>query len=387
MLVLSKLFNFSSRRQIVVSQAGVDTSPPSGWMKRFRPGIQFCPESETIPEAFLTCCDRMGDSVAVADERMGILTYKRLKISVLAAAGRIKKLPGKNIGIMLPASVGAVILTYATLLAGKVPVMINWTAGPKNLKHAVDLSKLEVVLTSRVFLEKLKAPLGPAVKEKLLAVEDLKKQIGPWRKLFAYLLAQMSPEKILRYFNWKGDSNSTAVILFTSGSEASPKGVPLTHRNILSNVSGIMQRVSMVGCDILLGFLPPFHSFGFTANVVLPTVLGLKTVYHPDPTRGRQSARVFRKWRVSVCVGPPTFLLKMLSVTDPSAFKTGRLFLSGAEPTPQALIDQVSSLGAELRVGFGTTECGPTITITTYDKTATKNGVGKPVQDMQGMIV
>ncbi|MFO0004809.1 MAG: AMP-binding protein, partial [bacterium] len=127
------------------------------------------------------------------------------------------------------------------------------------------------------------------------------------------------------------DPDSPAVVLSTSGSEALPKGVPLTHRNIMSNVNGVLEAFSISKDDVLLGFLPPFHSFGLTICTLLPLMTGLKVAYHPNPNESRKIAKAICAWGATIAAGTPTFLRSILSSGEATQFKTLRALVSGAE--------------------------------------------------------
>lgn len=344
-------------------------------------------EGAILPEVFLNNCDRMGNAIAVADAASGILTYAQLKMRVLLIADYIRTLPGEYIGILLPASVGAPLLILATQLAGKVPVMVNWTVGKRHLETVLDLTKLQAVLTSRAFVERVENADLSIIEDKLVMLEDVRKTFGIIDKVKALLRSKMSTQKILKLFNAdKISPDNKAVILFTSGTESMPKGVPLTHNNILANQRASYEVLDAWTDDVMYGILPPFHSFGFTV-ALFGLNAGVKTVFSPDPTNGEAVANGFEKYGVTIMIGAPTFLKNMLKAARPEQLQTMRLVVMGAEKPPPELIRMLADLGKEKSIieGYGITECAPVIC--GNRKGHPKIGVGLPIPNVEILLV
>ncbi|MCB1149170.1 MAG: AMP-binding protein [Chlamydiia bacterium] len=375
-------------RQIVPSDEKTAPIDTRAWDTKVEKERVFVAEGETIPEVFLNNAARWGKAVAVGDDRTGVMTYERLRLGAVVLAEYIKDLPGDNIGIMLPASVGATLTTLAVQLAGKVPVMINWTVGPRHLNHVIEGAGIKRILTSWAFLDKLGNVDLADVDDELLMLEDVKREIGLGRKIRGALLSKKSPEKILEHFKIdKRTKDDTAVILFTSGTEAAPKGVPLTHGNILSNLRSVCKTVEVFSNDIYFAVLPPFHSFGLTAGVFFGTLTGMRVAFYPDPTNGPMMARGIEKWRCTVVTGAPTFLKAMLKAGEPEQFQTLRWVVSGAEKAPPELYDLMERKGMPgvLREGYGITETSPVLTLNRLDMEP--GGVGMPVADVDLLII
>lgn len=346
------------------------------------------PKGNTIQEAFLNICDEMKNHVAIGDDLIGTLTYKKLKISVLALAEEIKKYPGKNIAILLPASCGAYIVILATLMANKVPVMLNWTLGPRYLNHMMQVTNSESVISSWKFLERLSNVEFGHLTTKMHYLEDIKKGISKRKQFNALLLSLKSTESILNKLNLKNVSeDDTCVILFTSGTESNPKGVPLSHKNILSNQSGAINAVELKDTDIFYGILPPFHSFGFSDAGLLPILAGIKVAFFPDPTDSYSLAEGVERWKITLICSAPSFLKGLLHAASDEQLKSIRLFATGAEKTPKSLFEKVEKLGKDkfLIEGYGITECGPVITFNEVGKPNV--GVGKPLQNVEICII
>ena len=347
------------------------------------------PEGKTIPESFLRVCDRMKNCQAGADNMTGVLSYKKTKLATLVLASVIKKLPGDKIGIMFPATVGANIIFLAASLAGKIPVMINWTLGERNLRHVVEISGIEVILTSMKFVDNLDNVAFDEIEHLLIFIEDLKREkINLKIKLNSILNSFKSADKLLEKLALNSiDENKPAVLLFTSGSEAMPKGVPLSHKNLLTNMRDSSTILNFNNEDVLYGFLPPFHSFGLTITSLLPILIGLRSVYYPNPTESRKIARGIQNWKVTIIPGTPTFIKGIIKAAKENQLNSIRIFVAGAEKVPEELFKAVENLntGAGLLEGYGITECSPVVSIIRPDEKP--EGVGRPVNSVEVCVV
>ena len=343
------------------------------------------PSGETITDVFLAQAAANPGRVLLADQTSGEKTFRELVLGLLVLKPMIEALPGTHVGIMLPASVGAGTIYLACLFAGKIPVMVNWTTGSRNLVHSLDLLGVQKVITARALLTRLES-LGirlDALGDRLVAVEDLRATVTLGTKLRALVRS---------YVNWgelrHARPPDEAVVLFTSGSESLPKAVPLTHRNILTNIRDVLRMVDVVDGDVLLGMLPPFHSFGITVTTVLPLCSGLRTVYHPNPTEAAILARVIEAFRVTMMVGTPTFLAGVVRVARPGQLDSLRLAVTGAEKCPQTVYESLRERCPRLAVfeGYGITECSPVVSVNPSD-TPVPGSIGKLLPNVEGVIV
>jgi long-chain-fatty-acid--[acyl-carrier-protein] ligase len=311
-----------------------------------------------------------------------------MKLRVILLAEYIRKLPGEYIGILLPSSVAATLLVYATQLAGKVPLMINWTIGPKHLEHVKELSHVQVVLTSWAFIDRLRDVDLTPIEDMLIMLEDEKKNFTLSKKLSALWRSKHGTHSIMKHFGINEmDPNNQAVLLFTSGTESMPKGVPLTHHNLLCNMRGSIAVVEVQKPDVLFGILPPFHAFGFLVGALLAPLAGVRIAYSPNPTDGKKLAFEFERWGITIVCGAPTFIKGIISASQPDQLKTLRLCVSGAEKAPKELFNMFESLGKKgiLIEGYGITECSPVITMTRSDKPP--RGVGEAIPGVELLIV
>ena len=240
---------------------------------------------------------------------------------------------------------------------------------------------LKQILTAKSFYTKIEGLLPESVKQKCIFFEQKVAGISLATKLSG----------VISYFfltKPKIKLDDTAVILFTSGSESMPKVVPLSHRNIVSDLWGAFSVINLRTDTMLLAFLPPFHSFGFTILTIFPLVTGIKTAYSPDPTDSRELLKILNHSRVNTILGTPTFLKQLLNVTSHAEMKLIKLAISGAESMPSSFIDRFHEKcqkGALLLEGYGITECSPVITINPQDKQK-ENSVGVFIKGVDYLI-
>lgn len=385
---VNRLMGIASKK-IVVEEAGGDNGVNLGkWHKKVsRPKVMI-PEGKTIPEAFINSCKRMDGHYAMGDNRTGPMTYSQTLVRVILLADYIKTLPGQYIGIFLPSSTVATLLILACQLAGKVPLMVNWTIGPRHLESVAELSRVRVILTSWAFLDRLHEVDLTPIEDMLVMLEDVKHKFTLGKKLKALWRSKLSTHSILKAFGAdKLEPNSRAVLLFTSGTEAMPKGVPLSHHNLLCNMRGAIKTVEVEPHDIFFGILPPFHAFGFTASSLLAIMAGMRVAFSPNPMEGKKLADDFERWGVTIMAGAPTFIKNMIIAGKPEQFKTMHLCVSGAEKAPAELFNLFTDIGKEgaLIEGYGITECSPVLTMNRSDKPP--RGVGEPIPGVELMVV
>lgn len=385
---VGKFMGIAAKQIISEDTTDEEEASISQWNKPIKKERATIPSGDTIPEVFLNTCQRMANAIACADMRAGVVSYSQLKMRTIILANYIKTLPGNYVGILLPASVAATMTILATQLAGKIPVMINWTVGPRHLQAIKELTNIQTVLSSWAFIDKLQNVDFTGIEDQMVMLEDVRGKISFTDKLKGYLLSKKNPKTVLKAFG----SNNTkkddpAVILFTSGTESMPKGVPLSHFNILSNQRAAVDTLHLYSDDVLFGILPPFHSFGFTISSLAGVLAGLRTAFSPDPTDGKRLARGFEKWGVTIICGAPTFIKGLLKVAKPEQLKTMRLCITGAEKLPQDLVEMMKEIGKQhlLFEGYGITECSPILTFNRIEKP--RKGVGEPIPGVDITIV
>jgi acyl-[acyl-carrier-protein]-phospholipid O-acyltransferase / long-chain-fatty-acid--[acyl-carrier-protein] ligase len=236
---------------------------------------------------------------AVADSSGTSLSYGRTLAGALALAGKLKGLVGEaeHVGVLLPPSVGGALANLALALLGRIPVNLNYSAAEASLRSAQAQCGITSVVTSRAFLEKLP---GLARLEGMLFLEDLQPEISRWDKLAALVKARLYPAALLGSCEGFHPDRS-ATVIFSSGSTGEPKGVMLSHHNIMSNVEALRMVFRVNLNDNVCSALPFFHSLGFTGTLWFPLVSGFSAAYHPNPMDGEKIAQVVREHRRPSC--------------------------------------------------------------------------------------
>lgn len=383
---VAKVMALASRQIEYKEEVEEQTTKIPKWSRKSPRKLLSMPVGETIPEVFLNNCDINANQMACGDNMAGALSYGQLKMRVVLLAEYIRHLPGDHVGILLPASVAASTVVLATQLAGKIPVMINWTVGPRHLETVLKLSNLQVILSSWAFLDRLENIDLDIIEPYLVMLEDARQQFSIFDKLKAFSRSKMKASTVLKIF--KADhisKNTRAVLLFTSGTESMPKGVPLTHENILTNLRGVLQLVELNSDDVIYGILPPFHAFGFAISGICGLLCGMRVAYSPDPTDGKRLADGFEKWGITILVGAPLFVKGLIRSAKPDQLKTMRLCVTGAEKAPPELYKMVGDLGGELLEGYGITECSPVLSMNPI--VGIHRGVGKAFPGVELCIV
>ncbi|MBR6060125.1 MAG: AMP-binding protein [Victivallales bacterium] len=335
------------------------------------------PDGTKVTEVFLKNAAKFPDRVLLADQNKGICSYKKMVLAIMVLKSAIEKIPGERIGILMPACMPVVLVYFATLFANKVPVMINWTVGLRNMRHCLKNAQVEHILTSQVVIEQLegRGTQFEEIKDTFIYLEELAKGVSFFTKIRCLLASK---------FNWSSLRNApvqdTAVILFTSGSENLPKAVPLTHLNLLNDAKYAMKHIDMTLDDCILGMLPPFHSFGVMINFIISTCSNCRLVFHANPTEGEMLARIVAAYRVTMGVGTPTFIAGIFRNATQEQVQSIRMTITGAEKCPQSTYELIHSKcpTAHVLEGYGITECGPIAALNPIVN-AKQGTLGKPI--------
>ncbi|MFZ0147594.1 MAG: acyl-[ACP]--phospholipid O-acyltransferase [Xanthobacteraceae bacterium] len=342
------------------------------------------PTDRTVVEAVIEAAKLHGPAwPAIEDPVRGQMSYRRLLQATAILGHKLMPyaLEGHALGVMLPTSNAAVITLLAVMSGGRVPALINFTAGAANVLAACRAAQVDTIVTSRAFVEKgrlenLIAQVQAQVS--VVYLEDIAKTIG-------------LPDKLRGFFSWKRPlvartPDDWAVILFTSGSEGSPKGVVLSHRNMLANVAQAAARIDFGREDKLFNVLPVFHSFGLTAGTVLPLVSGVPTYLYPSPLHYRTVPELVYWTCATALFGTDTFLNGYARVANPYDFRSLRYVLSGAEPVKETTRRlYLEKFGLRILEGYGVTECSPVMALNTpmFNKFGT---VGRLLPGMEAKL-
>jgi acyl-[acyl-carrier-protein]-phospholipid O-acyltransferase / long-chain-fatty-acid--[acyl-carrier-protein] ligase len=342
---------------------------------------------QPIFHALVQAKSRFGGSKPVivdGDER--VLSYDEIVRASLALGHALKKgtKPGEAVGIMLPSGAAAVIAFFAVSAYGRVPAMLNFTSGSAGVKSALKTAQIRRVVTARRFIDlgKLDALVGDLAKEyEIVYLEDVREKLN---------LADKIAAAIGQYAPWLVASRplhqTPAVILFTSGTEGEPKGVALSHLNILSNVEQVRSHIALYPNDILFNPLPTFHCFGLTVGALMPMLLGLKAVLHPTPLQPHEIVRRIKSSGATILLSTDTFISQYARAGEQGDLNSLRLAVCGAErlrdETRQLLRKKYS---IELLEGYGVTEAAPVVAAN--QPGANRSGtVGRLMQGMEARL-
>jgi acyl-[acyl-carrier-protein]-phospholipid O-acyltransferase/long-chain-fatty-acid--[acyl-carrier-protein] ligase len=329
---------------------------------------------------FVRTAKKFENKLAIADRTLNRrVTYKRALIGSLVLTKRFEQYPPGFLGIMIPNSAGSVLTILATLMSGRVPVMINYSTGAAaNCEFAQKKCDFKTIVTSRALCEKIKCPHVDG----MIYLEDIMESIGFFEKIKAAFRAGRPLETILNGIHG-GNEDDTLLILFTSGSEKEPKGVQLTHRNIWSNYVSLKKAFGFTSDDIFLANLPYFHVFGQTANLWVPIAEGMTLVTYANPLDFKTICDIVREEKVTLMAGTPSFFWGYVRNSKPGDFKTARILLAGADKCPDALRKAFMEMHQKVLVeAYGTTETSPAITVNTPEFNR-PGSVGRPIEGVQ----
>lgn len=369
-----------------VGQKGLELkSIPKGWYKSRSKQVLTLHPGLTIAETFLNQAKSDPKKVIVADQLSGAKTNREIVTAIMALKPELEKLPGPTLGIMLPASLSAGIAYLSVMFAGKTPVMVNWTVGIGQMQYCLKQAGVTHVVTAKALVEKLKTQdmRFSAVGAEWIFLEEMVGQLSLGKKIAAIVKSRLSWSCL-----YDGKISGTAAIVFTSGSEADPKGVPLSHNNILSNIRDFTSVLPLRNNDRLLGMLPPFHSLGLTCTLIMPFCIGTKTVYHVSPTDAVILSRLIDSYKATLVVGTPTFLNGIVQAGSPEQLKHLRLIFTGAEKCPDYVYDAFDKACPQtiLCEGYGITECSPVVSLN-HDTDPHRGTIGKVLPSLQYAIV
>lgn len=292
----------------------------------------------------------------IYDNIFWLQTKKDFIVKAYLISDYIKKIEWDYIWIMLPSIASTSILIIATYLAWKVPVMLNWTLPTDAFNHCVNFSKTTKILTSSNFYDKIKNKSLDEHREKYIYLENLLRDIKLMQKLKALVKG---------FFMIIPKLPNTAVILFTSWSESLPKAVALSHENLIENIVWAISIFEIKQSDKLLWFLPPFHSFWFTINTIMPLITAMRVAYTPDPNDAKTILNLIKNCKINVLTATPTFLKMIMALATVSDFETIKYVVVWAEKCSEEVFNKFSELCPNWKIleWYGITECSPVVSI------------------------
>jgi acyl-[acyl-carrier-protein]-phospholipid O-acyltransferase/long-chain-fatty-acid--[acyl-carrier-protein] ligase len=357
--------------------AGLNTSRARGrvtdWLRGRMLAQQFQTELAAGPDhvlsAIIAAAQRQPGKVILQDATMQALTYRRMLIGADLLAGRLEPaLPpaARRVGVLLP-NVNATPIVLLSLWAlGKAPAVLNYTTGVAILAACSELADLKHVVTSRAFLARLKLNLEPLVKQgvQIIFLEDLRAGISKAQKLSSAVRLRLRPAALARRVaDGRVDGDAPAVILFTSGSEGVPKGVVLTHRNLLANIKQMSAMVDLQDHDRFFNALPLFHSFGLTIGALLGLARGLYVFLYPSPLHYRVVPALLYDRHCTIFLSTNTFLNGYARKAHQYDFRSVRYLFAGGEKVQEETARAwAQRFGVRILEGYGATECSPCLT-------------------------
>jgi acyl-[acyl-carrier-protein]-phospholipid O-acyltransferase / long-chain-fatty-acid--[acyl-carrier-protein] ligase len=335
----------------------------------------------TLFSALLKAVANYGkDRVALEDPERQPIAYCRLVLGALVLGKKliVGTAPGERVGILLPNVQGAVVTFFGFSAYGRVPAMLNFTAGVKNIRAACEVGGLSTIITSRRFvdmgkLEDVVAAIGQG--RRVIYLEDIRKLVSSLDKIKGVIDAARAAKVHARYVS---SPDAPGVVLFTSGTEGTPKGVVLSHANLVANAYQIYAHGEglLDPSDIVMNPLPIFHSFGLTAAMLMPLLNGMKVVMYPSPLHYKQVPKLVGETRATILFATDTFLQGYARAADEGDLKTVKYVVAGAERVKDDTRRLWEPYGTTILEGYGCTECAPVLSCNT--PLAMKNGtVGK----------
>ena len=345
---------------------------------------------------FIRLAKKRWASMCMADSTGKELTFGKTLIASIILARMLREICSrcKIVGVMLPPTVGSALSNLAILFADKIPVNLNFLAGDEAINSALGQCEIKTIITSKTFLEKIDMP----VRNEMVFLEDIMEDVSVFKKLAAAFQAKLLPAGFLaRCFNRSGKTAGDMVsVIFSSGTTGMPKGVMLSHHNVLSNVESFTSAVGVNDFDSIMAVLPHFHSFGFTCTIWFPLLTGMKVIYHPNPMDAKSVGELVHKYKMSVLVGTPTFFGAYVRKCPVEQFKSLRYAIVGAEKLRDSIRHAFEKkYGMELLEGYGCTEMAPVVALNVSDslrparlQSGNKPGtIGHPIPGVLGCIM
>ena len=347
-----------------------------------------------LGERFVQTARRNWRRRCISDSAGKCLNYGQTLVNAIALADEIKKITYslQTIGILLPPSIGGALANLAVTLLGKVAVNLNYSVSQQLMNSAIKQCGIKTIISSRQFTKKL----GHIESlEGLVFLEDIAGRVTLTTKIRAYLKARFMPQALLANARLRcGDDLATVV--FSSGSTGQPKGVMLSHDNIISNIEAVCKVFKLKPDDNLCGVLGFFHSFGFTCSLWLPVISGVSASYVANPLDGKLVGQTAHRNRCTILFAAPTFLLNYIRRAEHEDFVSLRAVVVGAEKMKKHLADSFEAeFGIRPLEGYGTTELSPVVALNvpealsweSYQSGSREGTVGRPIPGVQVKIV
>jgi acyl-[acyl-carrier-protein]-phospholipid O-acyltransferase/long-chain-fatty-acid--[acyl-carrier-protein] ligase len=321
--------------------------------------------AQNLLDAVVTTARRFPKKVVLEDINRQRLANRQLLVSTQLLARQWRELKGgERVGLLLPNVNAMPVATLSLWAAGRVPAILNYSTGVPVMLACAQLAGLTQVITSRTFLARTKLNLTALTEAgiQMIYIEDVRKRITSGQRIRALLSEILLP----RALEVSPTPEATAVVLFTSGSEGVPKGVELTHRNLLANIRQMLSVIDLIDTDRFFNALPLFHSFGLTVGTLLPLVRGLYVFLYPSPLHYRVVPTAVYNLSCTVMFGTNTFLNGYARKAHPYDFRALRYLFAGAEKLQESTANTwMRQFGVRVIEGYGATECSPCVSANT----------------------
>ncbi|MCR8922535.1 acyl-[ACP]--phospholipid O-acyltransferase [Dasania sp. GY-MA-18] len=329
-----------------------------------------------LADSWIDTVKRVGSEMAIADTLGTTLSARQALTASIAFSKRIQRIsPEQNIGLLLPTSAGGVLANMAVLLSGKTVVNLNFTASLPAFISSIEQAGIKTIYSSKKFISKLERK-GIDIKVMLgntnvVYLEDLKASISKLEMLRTLFMVKFIPSTLLKLIYSKPiGTEQTAAILFSSGSEGQPKGIMLSHKNIMANLKQISDVLNTQNNDVVMASLPLFHAFGLTVTQFMPLIEGIPLIAHADPTDVLGTAKAIAKFRGTILFGTSTFLRLYTKNTkvNPLALESLRIVVAGAERLNPDIRDAFQAkFNKTILEGYGATETTPVASVNLPD--------------------
>jgi acyl-[acyl-carrier-protein]-phospholipid O-acyltransferase/long-chain-fatty-acid--[acyl-carrier-protein] ligase len=338
-----------------------------------------------LQRRLLRACRSAAGRLKVADSLGTRLTGRQLLLRILAARSVLERVLAddeKMVGVLLPPTAGAAVVNAALSLSGRVAVNLNYTATQSILDTCIERAGLRHVISSPVFLKRVKLDVG----DRMLDAGALKERLTAFDKVVAAVHAHVTPvsllERILGMHRIRPDDVLT--VIFTSGSTGDPKGVVLSVENVGSNVRAIDELLHLSHADVALGVLPFFHSYGYTTTLWTPLTLEPAVVYHTNPLDAQEVGRLAREYHATILMATPTFLRTYVRRTAAEDFSTLEAVFGAAEKLTRDVADAFEKrFGVRPWEAYGATELSPLVAA---NVPPSRHVPGRPVDAREGTV-
>ncbi|MGQ3686364.1 MAG: AMP-binding protein [Candidatus Loosdrechtia sp.] len=312
------------------------------------------------------------------------LNFGQIFTASVLLSKQIRNFRGENIALLFPSSAGGALAYIATALTGKTPVCLNFLASKEDQDYILKFCDVGTVFTSKAFIERAGIPHD----SRMVFIEDVRKRFSGVQKLKTYLSCKIRSEySLIQEFKGYDDPGKTAAILFTSGSESSPKGVPVTYYNIYSSLENFSKVFKTVQEDVILGILPFFHVFGYIVCLWFPLIKNIGVVFHPNPTEYEKLGRIVHDHKVTILIGTNTLYRGFTKKWKKEQVQSVRLAFAGAEKLQEQVREKFyRKFGIRILEGYGLTESCSCVSVN-YPDDFVNGSVGRIFPNIECRIV